>query len=261
VISVKPNRTGGPPRRTGAEGDRFIAENVPLILLIQYAYRSDSGGLLREHVIGGPAWIDSDRFDVEAKVEGGIHAIPTREMWLMVQSLLENRFGLRVHRETRELPIYNLVVAKGGVKMKLSPDQALPNFDDQSDPPFNPASPLPGEIATTYGSSGELILAGTAIPVAPNLSSRRPHALLPNSLITVFWGNACRPVIDKTNLKGLYDFHLHFSPASLTANPDPATADASGPSLFTAVEEQLGLKLESARGPVEVLIIDSVARP
>ena len=97
------------------------------------AYRNPGGGLLRQHVIGGPAWIDTDRFDIEAKVEGDSRAIPAAEVWRMVQSLLEDRFKLKAHRETRELAVYNLVVAKGGLKMKLSPDQTPPSFDRQPD--------------------------------------------------------------------------------------------------------------------------------
>src|SRR5262249_11320981 len=104
VISAKPNTTGGNPGRTGSWNNRFIAENVPLILLIQYAYRPPDGQLLRQQVIGGPSWIATDRFDIEAKVERDTRAIPTQETWLMVQSLLEERFRLKVHHETRELP-------------------------------------------------------------------------------------------------------------------------------------------------------------
>jgi uncharacterized protein (TIGR03435 family) len=259
ITSVKPNNSGGPPRRIGTEGNRFIAENAPLILLIQMAYRSPGGGLLRDQVIGGPAWIDTDRFDVEAKIEGDTRAIPTVQVWLMVQSLLEDRFKLKVHRGTRELPIYNLVVARGGVKMKLSPDQTLPNFDGQPDVDdrFDPSvAPARGLMTTTYSPSHETVLWGTAIPISPNLAIQRPHALPPQSLTLLLWGYAGRPVIDKTNLKGLYDFRLQFTPERLPGNPD-----VSGPSIFTAIQEQLGLRLESTKGPVEVLVIDHVERP
>jgi uncharacterized protein (TIGR03435 family) len=93
------------------------------------------------------------------------------------------------------------------------------------------------------------------------MASRRPHALLPYSLSGILRGNAGRPVIDKTGLKGRYDFRLHFNPNPLSADPDTAANNPAGPSLFSAVEEQLGLKLESSRGPVEVLVIDSVQQP
>ena len=257
VVSVKPNKLGGPPVRMGTQGKRFIAENYPLILLIQFAYRPLSGVLLREHVIGGPSWINSDRFDIDARVDMDTRAIPTEQAWLMVQTLLEDRFKLKVHRETRQLPVYDLVVARDGVKMKRSEDQAPPNFDDQVDETFNLSAPPPrGEAFTTRSPSGETVLTGTAIGISPNLSTRRPHSLLPHGLTTLLSANISRAVIDKTNLKGLFDFRLQFTPDNLLGNPD-----ASGGSIFTAVQEQLGLKLESSKGPIEVIVIDSVERP
>jgi len=261
VISVKPDKAGGPPRRTGTEGSRFIAENVPLILLLQYAYRDSAPALLRQQVIGGPSWINTDRFDIEAKVEGNIHAIPTQQTWLMVQSLLEDRFKLRVHRETRDQAVYNLVVLKGGAKMKVSSDQSLPIYDDQAEAQSTRLFSLRGETSTTTSVSGETLVTGLAIPISPNLASRRPHALLPYSLLGILWGYSGRPVIDKTGLNSLYDFRLHFNPNPLSGNPDTSLNSSAGLSLTSAVEEQLGLKLEPGRGPVEVLVIDSVQQP
>ena len=258
VASVKLNKSGGSPQRIGTEGNHFVAENAPLILLIQMAYRSPGGGLLRQHVIGGPAWMDTDRFDIEATVQGDTRAIPTVDVWSMVQSLLEDRFKLRAHRETRELPVYNLVVAKGGLKMKLSPDQTPPNFDRQSDvdEKFDPSvAPARGVLTTTGSPSGEIVVWGTALPISPDAGIQRPHALLPQSLTLILSVYAGRPVIDRTNLKGLYDFRLQFVPESFSVNT------ATGPSIFTAMQEQLGLRLESAKGPVEVLVIDSVQKP
>jgi uncharacterized protein (TIGR03435 family) len=264
VVSVKPDNAGGPPRQTGTDGNRFIAENVPLMLLIQYAYRGAAGALLREQVLGAPSWLSTERFDIEAKVEGKVKSIPTQQNWQMVQSLLEDRFKLRVHRETRESPVYNLVVAKGGVKMKVSADQTIPLHDDDAEVPRQSGATLPllrGEVVTTPRPSGETVIVGMAIPVSPNLLSRRPHGLPPNSLITVLWSYSGRPVVDKTGLKGLYDYRLLFVPSTLIANPDTAGNNPAGPPLFSAVEDQLGLKLESAKGPIEVLVIDSVQRP
>jgi uncharacterized protein (TIGR03435 family) len=193
---VKPNKLGGPPQRIGTEGNRFIAENVPLILLIQMAYRSPGGGLLRQHVIGGPAWIDTDRFHIEAKVEGDSRALPTAEVWRMVQSLLEDRFKLKAHRETRELPVYDLVVTKGGLKMKLSPDQTLPNFDGQPDvdKKFDASvAPARGVLTTTGSPSGDAVVWGTALPISPDVVIQRPHALLPQSLTLILAVYAGRP--------------------------------------------------------------------
>ena len=261
VASVKPNKLGGPPVRMGTEAGRFIAENYPLILVILFAYRSPGGGyLLRQNVIGGPSWIDTDRFDVEAKVGGETRSTPTEQMLRMVQFLLEDRFQLKVHRETRDLPVYNLVVAKGGVKMKLPLDQSLPHRDDADDQAKASSDQTPhsirGETAITYTASGEIVLSGTAVPVSPNLAIRRPHSLPPRSLIALLEGNLGRPVNDNTNLKALFDFRLQFARESLSRN-----SDVPGTSIFTAIQEQLGLKLESAKGPVEVLVIDSVQKP
>jgi uncharacterized protein (TIGR03435 family) len=199
------------------------------------------------------------RFDIEAKVESDSRSIPTAQVWLMVQSLLEARFKLKVHHATRELPVYNLVVARGGVKMKLSADQTVPNYDGlpDVDEHFDPsAAPARGLMTTTYSPTHETVLWGTAIPISPNLAIQRPHALPPQSVTLMLWGSVGRPVIDKTNLKGLYDFRLQFTPERLSGNPD-----VSGTSIFTAIQEQLGLRLESAKGPVDVLVIDHVERP
>jgi len=256
VISVKPNTAGGPPLRTGTWNNRFIAENVPLILLIQYAYRPPAGVRLRQHVIGGPDWMNTDRFDIEAKLDKDIQAIPTEQTWAMVQSLLEDRFQLKLHHETRELPVYELIVARGGTKMKLSEDQAVPFYDDQLDE-FDPSVGSPrGERTLEFTASGETIVTATAIPIVPNASARRSHSLLPLGLTTMLTPYVGRPVMDKTKLTGLFDFRLRFANQPFADN-----ADTSGASIFTAVQEQLGLKLESSKGPVDVLVIDSVQRP
>jgi len=148
---------------------------------------------------------------------------------------LEDRFHLKVHRETRKLPVYDLVVATNGVKMKLSEDQTDPS-DRQN-----------RGLTTTQTASGETIISGSAIPIAAEVMARRPYSLPPASLSVLLSSYARRPVIDKTNLKGLFDFRLQFlSEALLLTNPN-----APGASIFTAVQEQLGLKLESNMGPAE----------
>jgi uncharacterized protein (TIGR03435 family) len=209
----------------------------------------------------------------------------------MVQSMLEDRFQLRAHLETRDLPIYNLVVAKEGPKIKASEDQTPPGAGLLGPPqPCSPAPatppqappplPLPGQ----RGGPGDpnfvpprgamlimanptgLTLQGTAQPIS--------------ALIAAVQQQAGRPVIDKTDLKGLFDFKLQFSreglagpagPGGLPPNPiapgaagpapGPATAAADPvPSLFTSIQD-LGLRLESAKGPVEVLVVESVQKP
>ena len=118
----------------------------------------------------------------------------------MVQSLLEDRFQLKVHHEVRQLDVFNLVVANGGLKMKLSGDQTPPKSDDEVDT-FDPASPPRGETSVTHTASGETVLSGAAISISPSLEVHRPHALPPRSL-TGLLRQSGRLVIDKTNRKG-----------------------------------------------------------
>jgi uncharacterized protein (TIGR03435 family) len=254
VASVKPNKSGGPPGRLGTEGNRFIAENYPIALVIQRAYGFPNEWLTREQFIGGPGWIQTDRFDIEAKIEGDPRAISNGQVWLMVQSLLEDRLQLKVRHEMRQMDVFNLVVANGGLRMKLSDDQTPPKADDEVDT-FDPAFPPRGETSQTHTVSGETVLSGTAISISPSLAVRRPHALPPRSLLGLLRQSG-RLVVDKTNRKGFFDFRLHFVPEELLGN-----TDVSGPTIFTALQEQLGLKLESAKGAVEVLVIDSVQKP
>jgi len=253
VASVKLNKSGGPPGRLGTWGNLFIAENYPVLLVIQRAYGFPDEWLSREQLTGGPGWTLNDRFDIEAKIEGDPRAIPNGQVWLMVQSLLEDRFQLKVHDEVRQLDVFNLVVANGGLKMKLSGDQTPPKSDDEVDT-FDLASPPRGETSVTHTASGETVLSGAAISISPSLEVHRRHALPPRSL-TGLLRQSGRLIIDKTNRKGFFDFRLHFVPEELLGKPD-----VSGPTIFTALQEQLGLKLESARGPVEVLVIHSVQK-
>jgi uncharacterized protein (TIGR03435 family) len=161
----------------------------------------------------------------------------------MLQSLLEDRFQLKKRHEMREEPVYELTVAKNGSKMKLSSDQRSPQTLDAP----TVADPIPRGRMVIRGTT----LEGKAIPIA--------------ALVSILADIAKRPIINKTGLSGLYDFRLEWSLDSGLAtdqNGQPAAPpNASGPSLTTAIQEQLGLKLESARRPVEVLVIDSVQRP
>jgi len=173
----------------------------------------------------------------------------------MAQSMLEERFQMRTHRETREMPVYALVLGKTGSRMKLSADQTPePTCQRRI---FNPGGPQPrGTLMPSRSGDSNIALTGSAIPIAT----------LANSLE----GYVDRPVVDQTNLKGLFDLRLEFSrpvPASpnvaaSTERPDgPAPADPSGTVIFTAIQEQLGLKLEPVKAPVEVLIIDRAEHP
>jgi len=176
---------------------------------------------------GAPEWISSENFDIDAKAERPIRSVD--EGYQMLKSLLQDRFSLKVHRETREMPMYALVVAKNGVKMKLSADQTGTNG---------------GVREVRYGR-----IAGEALPVS--------------TIAGILTGLAGRRVLNKTGLMNRYDVDLRYSPDSGQApgaSPEPTDSPAEQ-SLFGALQAQLGLKLESIRGPIEVLIVDHVERP
>ncbi len=200
-------------------------------------------GLLDYQIIGGPDWISTARFDIEARAEeeairqmGNAPATARSEtMRQMIQSLLDERFQLKVHRETRELPVFNLTVAKDGPKLQATIE----------------GRPGPGGL-----SAGSARSNGT--PAGVEMSG---SGITMQRLVSMLASRAGRPMIDRTNLTGTYDFNLKFAPsAAPTAGPDSAT-EPIGPSLFTAIQEQLGLRLESGKGPIEVLVIDSVSKP
>jgi bla regulator protein blaR1 len=276
VSSVKPSTAGNNFIGIGRQpGGRFNANNVPLRLLIQNAYR------VRDfQVIGGPSWMGTDRWNIEARAEEG--SIPPQAgppdpnvpdpIGLRLQSLLEDRFQLKLHRETRELPTYTLTVAKDGVKMKSvdAPPRFTPGQGGGAPPPPPPPAPGGGPPANFTPPPGSIMMgSGSLIGGAMTMTQ------IVNSLS----GLVGRTIIDKTDLKGYFDLRLQFAPESapgglgplgpIGGGPPPpgapggAPAAASDPavSIFTAVQEQLGLKLDSTRGPVEVLVIDSVQKP
>jgi uncharacterized protein (TIGR03435 family) len=257
VASVKPNKSGVGGVALDAAHGEFLASNMTLRTLLRYAFDrqlpedergrgsvlfSGSAGI---QVVGGPAWITSDRFDVEGKPPDG-HLPKQPEMQLMMQSLLEDRFQLKAHYESREVPVYHLVLIKSG-KMKLSEDQSSGATDDKRTIGGIPLRRGGSTIATLGkpqpGSARVFHMVGNAIPTS--------------EVVQMIQGWVDRPVIDQTNLKGLFDVEAQFSPAAASpTNPDPV-----GPSIFTAIQQDLGLKLESSKGPVDVLVIDSVSKP
>lgn len=254
VASIKSAKGDG-PLNFGIQGGRFIATNVPVKLLIQRAYSAPNKGLLPGQIIGGASWIDSSRFDIEATPEVDVRAMTPDQLMGMIQSLLEERFQLRTHRESREMPVFYLVVADRGPKMKLSADQTPPTR--QVTPP--PADATPGVpprgsarvIPSASGATSILTLVGIAIPVSS--SDLQP------TLTNFLQSYSGRPVLDKTGLTGLYDFRLRFVPDGIS--PGAAGLDVDAESFFTAVEGQLGLRLQTARGPAEVMVIDSIELP
>jgi uncharacterized protein (TIGR03435 family) len=293
VISIKPTAPNiNFIRLGGARGDRYTVTGANLRMLLQNAYGRPSAGIPvgQLQIIGAPSWIDSDRWDVQATADctGGV--LTREQVQLMLQAMMEERFELKAHMETRELPIYNLVVAKDGPKIKASADQTPPGIGPAGPPqPCSPATgapagppppppPLPGQRGGP-GDPNFVMPRGAILMMGdPSGQTMQAAAQPVTALVSLLQQQVGRPVIDKTDLKGLFDFKLRFSreglaaptgPAGLppppppgAAGPAPAPAAAADPvpSLFTAIQE-LGLRLESSKGPVEVLVVESVQKP
>ena len=209
--------------------------------LIVFAY-----GVGAYQVTGGPSWIGSDRYDLQAKAAGDA---TVREMeGPMLQSLLADRFKLSFHRETQQLPVYELTRAGGNTKLQQTKGGSCIVYDLDA-PARTPADPGAPARLPTCGYHESL----SGINRALDGKGVSMTALSGNIARTLR-----RAVIDETGLTGTYDLHLEWSDAP--PNPtDPGTLDR--PSIFTAIREQLGLKLESAKGPVEVIVVDRMERP
>jgi uncharacterized protein (TIGR03435 family) len=243
AASIKPNMSGKDGGSIGPRGDRLVATNVNLKALLNFAFAPASGVLLNSQIVSAPDWANTDRFDVEAKLEGDAHNVPIQQMRLALQSLLEDRFQLKAHRESRELPVYNLVLIKNGPK--LSADQTPPAFSSgfiQFSSPGEQLAPLPrGAMRIVAGGSATKLL-GVAIPVS--------------KLLNLLQGQSDRIIFDQTGFTALFDINLEFSqPAAISQS-----TESSAPSLFTAIQD-IGMKLESAKAPIEVLVIDGVHKP
>jgi bla regulator protein BlaR1 len=231
VASIKPS---DPAARGGSiqpGGQRFTASNMPLVGLICFAW-----DVRDDQLSGVPGWILSQRYDVVAK-SGNSGTDPRQFLDLQrrsLQNLLADRFQLKVHRENRERPVYVLTVDKRGLKMKE-------NNDLTSDPA--PAIRITGKGQATAQIVSTAYMA---------------------QFLTWLLG---RTVLDQTGLKSNYDFKLEWAPdpsfePQRSQNTDvPMPADSSGPSIFSALQQQLGLKLESTKGPVEIIVIDHVEKP
>lgn len=243
AASIKPNASGKDGGSIGPRGAALLATNVTLESLLVYAYSPPGGLFLRQQIISGPAWMGTDRFDIEAKTGENEH-VPNTQMRVMMQSLLEDRFQLKAHRETRELPVYDLVPIKGGPQLSADqappdPRQAFIHFGSAGEP----LGDLPRGAMRMVTGASSTTLTGTAISVA--------------RVISLLQGKSGRIIVNKTGFTGLIDVHLEFSP---DLGADAAADNSTAPSLFTAIQE-IGLKLDSGKAPLEVLVIDVVKRP
>ncbi len=228
VASIKPSDPAATGTRIGvAPGGTFMAKNVTLKALIQQAYD------VRDFQISaGAGWIDKQRYDIVAK--GNLAGVSDDEMramtdeqrnafkarlLLQLQMLLAERFQLKIHRENRELSVYALSVVRNGPKFKTATDDDV----------------LRSSLSVRRGTADKAEITGTGVPLA--------------NLVRVLSDQVGRTVVDKTGLKGNYDFKITFI-------PDTPVIETDGLSIFTALEEQLGLRLEAQKGMVEVLVID-----
>jgi uncharacterized protein (TIGR03435 family) len=234
VASIKPSKAGSGGSHSSFDDVRLTATNISVKTLIQY----DAYGIPGPQILGGPNWVGSDRFDIEAKVDDVVVAEMAkldREQRnqmerQMVQQLLADRFKLAVHFETKELPVYALVVAKGGPKLAVS----------------------------TVKDGGTSVSSGNARMTAKGVTMTK----LAQTLTQVLARELGRIVIDKTGIDGKYDVKLEWAPDSGSATPGGSNDIAPpGPSIFTATQEQLGLKLESTKAAVETLVIDHIEQP
>ena len=218
-------------------GGTLTVINNELTNVIDNAY-----GIRRYQLIGGPDWINSDRYNIQAKASGDVRR---DELMLMLRSLLDDRFKLRVHRETRAMPIYVMTTTKGGLKVPPARDGSCMAFN-----PRNPPRPSPGQPGTPLCGNNH---------ITQNTWNATSIGM-PDAAAALV-GVLGRNVVDKTGVSGKFDIHLQWTPDRAPAGADSVAAEASAVSLFTALEEQLGLKVESSRGLVDVLVIDHVERP
>ena len=246
VASIKPNKSGTPMVMFRFTPDGVMVTNSPLKLIIQQSY-----GVEENQIVSAPGWVNSDRFDVEAKVDGAdapkLHDLKPRQRMEMLQPLLADRFQLKVHRETRELPVYELVIAKNGPKLhEAKPGDTYPNGIKGPDGKGGG----PGLI---WFEAGQLTCQAATISTLTSLLAQRLG----------------HNVLDKTGLTGKYDIVMPWPeeqrPAPMfngaEAGQQENPPESSGASIFTILQEQLGLKLESHKAPVEVLVIDHVEPP
>jgi uncharacterized protein (TIGR03435 family) len=239
IVSVRENTSVSEATSfSGPRPGRLTAENFLLRFLLLEAFQ------LRAHqLVGAPSWTDEARYDITATYPAG--AVPQRDMHPMLQKLLADRFGLVTHRETRELPIYNLVLARSDGA--LGPRMRRSDTDCEkwlAEDPARLKGPRTDCMTQTFRRSHT------------SRTQSIPAILGPLQSLTG------RPVVDRTGLTGRFNMDLEWTTSGdLSVNPGGDAAQGTGLSLFTALQEQLGLKLEPGRGPFEVVVVDKIERP
>jgi bla regulator protein BlaR1 len=266
IATVKPSSEQDGQIRMMMTPDGAELNGVQVQMLLQQAF-----GVERDRIIGAPDWARSKRFDISAKVAPEVAPkldnLKMEQRRAMLLPLLEERFALKYHHESRELPMYSLVVAKGGPKLKIStaPVTAPPGASGGPNGPGAPDGPAGASRLSREHPGG------------PGMMRMSPGAIEANGGGMPFLAHALsalvgRSVVDKTGLTGNYDFSLNWTPdegsmprmGPTAGGPPPqgdAPTDPNGPTLFTALEGQLGLKLQSEKGKVDVIVIDHIDLP
>ena len=228
VATIKPSQPDRPGKTFLVRGRQFSTVNTTLSDIMTFAY-----GIHARQITGGPAWLESDKYDITAKPDGD--GQPNEKQWkAMVQKLLADRFKLTFHRDKKELSVYAIVVGKTGPK--LTPSQGDPN----------------GLPTLFFRKLGELTVRNATMT---DFAGTMQGAVLD------------RPVVDQTEIHGRYDFTLSWTPDEFQFTSfgvritPPADNTDAPPDLFTAIQQQLGLRLESTKAPAEVLVIDGVEKP
>lgn len=228
VAVIKPNTSAGPGKGFGIRGRQFSTMNTSVRDMITFAY-----GLHARQITGGPGWMETEKYNVTAKPEG--EGQPNDKQWkIMVQKLLADRFQLTFHREKKELSVYAIVVGKNGPKLTKSAG--------------NPSG-LPG-----------LFFRGLGNLPATNATIADFAGVMQSAVLD-------RPVVDQTGLEGRFDFQLKWTPDETQFGgmgmkvPPPADDAAAPPDLFTAMQDQLGLKLQATKAAVDVIVVDRVSKP
>ena len=249
VVSIKPDKSGAMMMRVMFTSDGISITNLPVHMLLREAF-----GVSDNQLIGEPGWLNSAHFDIEAKVAAEdvpkLKALKPAEHWAMLLPVFADRFGLKYHHEKRDLTQYVLVVARGGPKLKEA---------------------APGETYTNGLTGPDGKSSGGMVRMMPgNFIGQGTHL---DTLVHFLSFQFHSPVTDKTGLTGLYDIDLKWTPDEMGNGmmrpPDggqpegqnPAPASTTGPSLFTALEEQLGLKLEAHKEPGDAIVIDHIEQP
>lgn len=249
VVSIKPfDASGGVRPQSGTRGTRYDFSGLPLWWLVAQAFRAP---LDRDRLVGLPEWIESERYAIAGTIPDGV---PVGALSVLMTNLLKDRFRMVAHTETREMPVYNLVLARSdkrlGPSLKETSAECRAAMEALDAAPQRGASP-PSAPAVS----------GACPPMGLNIGFLSQGGIKMAILTQGLTNMVGRPVIDRTGLTGRYDFTLKWTPAPGTGGPSGPPVDPDAPSIFTAVQEQLGLKLEAGRGPVEVVVIDRLEKP